>query len=521
MGTSGAARGWDVDKTMVSETLFCGCSLALILASETFLLARAATSAVSLVLLVGTQAVLCLVLGLVGRRTAFLDRVSPLWVCALFLVGVAWSLASPGLFGADPSSPLLVVPAAALFGLGNSLNGYHLLDYCNLTPPGRFARASLGGSGVAAVLNYVISYLLDDEASVLCGVLALAWYALSRRVSQSIAANPSPCDGPVAAGRKTLWVFAAALASLGFACGLLPAAVFSGAVHPVAGGAFGWGLAAGILAIACVLVACSACLRTVTMASFAPVVGLLTATGLIAFAFGPEGWARSLGASAALVFTLASACALFCLFVRLVGSAREHPGLFWGAQVAVLLCTFVGTYAGITLSGQAGSAGAAGAADGAVVAPCFAATYFILAYLVLFQRLWVEPPGAGRDRGVGGAGCGAWADTGKGYGAAGSGGADADVGVGGARGASGGAVAARCAELAVSCGLTRREREVLELTARGWTIDMVARQLVVSPDTARTHLKHLYSKLGVHSRTELLDAAGVGLEAGERHRPLP
>ena len=159
---------------MLSEALFCGCSLALILASETFLLARAASSTASLLLLVGTQTALCLVLGAAGKRMAFLERVSPLWVCVLFLMGVVWSLVAPGLLGASTSSPLLVMPAAGLFGLGNALNAYHLLDYCSLCEPGHFTRAALGGSGIAAVLNYGISYLLNDEASALCGVLAIA-----------------------------------------------------------------------------------------------------------------------------------------------------------------------------------------------------------------------------------------------------------------------------------------------------------------------------------------------------------
>ena len=50
--------------------------------------------------------------------------------------------------------------------------------------------------------------------------------------------------------------------------------------------------------------------------------------------------------------------------------------------------------------------------------------------------------------------------------------------------------------------LTRREREVLGLLAQGADKDMIARQLVISPDTARTHVQNILAKLEVHSRLE-------------------
>ena len=48
--------------------------------------------------------------------------------------------------------------------------------------------------------------------------------------------------------------------------------------------------------------------------------------------------------------------------------------------------------------------------------------------------------------------------------------------------------------------LTRREREVLRLLARGADNDGIAQSLVISPQTARTHVQNLLGKLGVHSR---------------------
>lgn len=50
--------------------------------------------------------------------------------------------------------------------------------------------------------------------------------------------------------------------------------------------------------------------------------------------------------------------------------------------------------------------------------------------------------------------------------------------------------------------LTRREREVLSILADGGNNDAIAQALVISPQTARTHIQNVLSKLGVHSRLE-------------------
>ena len=55
--------------------------------------------------------------------------------------------------------------------------------------------------------------------------------------------------------------------------------------------------------------------------------------------------------------------------------------------------------------------------------------------------------------------------------------------------------------LAYPDGLTVREVEVLRLVAQGLTNAQVAEQLVISPRTVDTHLKAIYSKIGVSSRS--------------------
>ncbi|MCU1486150.1 MAG: hypothetical protein JWN67_2896, partial [Actinomycetia bacterium] len=57
--------------------------------------------------------------------------------------------------------------------------------------------------------------------------------------------------------------------------------------------------------------------------------------------------------------------------------------------------------------------------------------------------------------------------------------------------------------------LTRREREVGGLAARGLTDRAIAELLVVSIRTVETHLYNAYAKLGVTGRADLATALDV------------
>jgi DNA-binding NarL/FixJ family response regulator len=56
--------------------------------------------------------------------------------------------------------------------------------------------------------------------------------------------------------------------------------------------------------------------------------------------------------------------------------------------------------------------------------------------------------------------------------------------------------------------LTPREREVLTLLGQGLGHGEIANRLFISAETARTHIKHVLHKLGVHSRLEAVAFAG-------------
>lgn len=63
---------------------------------------------------------------------------------------------------------------------------------------------------------------------------------------------------------------------------------------------------------------------------------------------------------------------------------------------------------------------------------------------------------------------------------------------------------AKCRVLAEDYDLSKRELDVLELLMRGYDTGSVAEKLFVSPHTVKTHMYHIYKKMGVNSRQELL-----------------
>jgi DNA-binding NarL/FixJ family response regulator len=66
-------------------------------------------------------------------------------------------------------------------------------------------------------------------------------------------------------------------------------------------------------------------------------------------------------------------------------------------------------------------------------------------------------------------------------------------------------------ELLLVSQLTAREREILQLLARGSRIEEVAETLTISPHTVQTHVRNVLAKLGAHSK---LEAVAIGMRVG-------
>lgn len=59
--------------------------------------------------------------------------------------------------------------------------------------------------------------------------------------------------------------------------------------------------------------------------------------------------------------------------------------------------------------------------------------------------------------------------------------------------------------IALRYGLSPREREVMALLVRGYSTERIGKDLSISYHTVKTHVYHIYQKVGVHAQQELID----------------
>jgi DNA-binding CsgD family transcriptional regulator len=62
-----------------------------------------------------------------------------------------------------------------------------------------------------------------------------------------------------------------------------------------------------------------------------------------------------------------------------------------------------------------------------------------------------------------------------------------------------------CHEIAKTFELSARETEILILFGRGRDLPYICERLHISKPTTNTHIRHIYEKIGIHSKQELLD----------------
>ena len=69
----------------------------------------------------------------------------------------------------------------------------------------------------------------------------------------------------------------------------------------------------------------------------------------------------------------------------------------------------------------------------------------------------------------------------------------------------------RCEALAKQYELTERESEVFVLLAKGRNTEHIQKTLFISANNAKTHILHIYRKMGINSQQSLID------EVDKRH----
>lgn len=69
---------------------------------------------------------------------------------------------------------------------------------------------------------------------------------------------------------------------------------------------------------------------------------------------------------------------------------------------------------------------------------------------------------------------------------------------------------ARCMQVCERYGLSAREKDVFLLLGRGRDAPYIREALFISRNTVNTHVKHIYRKMGIHSKQELLDMLKEG-----------
>lgn len=67
----------------------------------------------------------------------------------------------------------------------------------------------------------------------------------------------------------------------------------------------------------------------------------------------------------------------------------------------------------------------------------------------------------------------------------------------------------RCNEIAENYVFTKRETEICKYLALGWSAHRISEELFISEATVKSHVRHIYHKLGIHTRDELKIIIGL------------
>ena len=74
------------------------------------------------------------------------------------------------------------------------------------------------------------------------------------------------------------------------------------------------------------------------------------------------------------------------------------------------------------------------------------------------------------------------------------------------------ALEAACDGVAERYQLTNREREILTYLSQGYSLPYIRNELYIAQSTIDTHVRHIYKKMGIHSKEELITEVRESIE---------
>ena len=437
---------------------------------------------------------------LLGRRTADPPRWLPLFAGAATAAGTALS-ASVG--GGSPLAAALVLASGIFTGLGSGVL-YVLWGQALARLDTESAELAIpAASTIIFACALVLPYLPAPLGTVATASLPLISCAMLWLTVRDIEASPEGA-APLSAGQSAHGATpppdTATFARMGALLFIAYGAVgFSGAVQPGADAPFfAFGIDWPTLIGSCCGVGLLACFILYTARPrfdtlFRPIaVAVVVACALLPWA---DLWAVFLsGTLVAVTDTLLTISAvLFVVQAARRGTMNAALGTSI-TQGSLQLGVLVGN-----IAGRMGADAIAASPTGLFTVALGLVAFFSFAWLLYpadrtmaAKGMAVRGPAPWNNR-EGNAGNAAGTATGTA--------ADGTA----PRPASESALDERCRELTERCGLSGREAEILAYLARGRSQPYIREELVLSKNTVATHVKHIYQKLNVHSRQELID----------------
>jgi DNA-binding CsgD family transcriptional regulator len=454
--------------------VYWGLSLGLVNIGEAFLFARISPSTTNMFLLVAVQ-LGAFIIGLALSRAipSFFDMFGPVGVTVLFISGIVFSTVlveflPQGSFGpvASGVSVSLEVLSALCAGCGNALLAFFLFHHSRITTESDLCFNAIVGGLIACVLSVVVANTFDTIVVFIAVILGVGWLLCHREISIRTK-HLKPAASVFKTSKRSVVYLYGALVVFAFICGWLPLFLFSDDTSSV------FNMRDRLLITSLLIAAVLAFSKMILGRFPSKIIGMvrafsvIVATGFLLLTY-RHVLTATLGSMLVAygLFVLAMAELYFC--ANYIGEPSEHPVRFWGSLIAVLLSTALTTTITIIISQQE-----------AEVSTFFfplalLCLYLVFIFLLLFQKIWTEPSPVTKQ--------------------------ELEEAL-----ASFGSLSRETLDLlAKRHKLTRRESEIVSMLGKGWTISIIAKQLVVSQDTVRTHVKHLYQKLDVHSRSELI-----------------